>query len=260
MTLNIYQIDAFARNVFEGNPAAVVPLTQWLDDAILQKIAMENNLSETAFFVPEEGKWHIRWFTPTDEVDMCGHATLASAYVLYECMGFSGDEIVFFSRSGDLRVRREEEKFVMDFPTQLIERCAVPDEIREAFDAAPLECYRSMDYLLVFQNESDVKDAMPKFEKLRNIDARGVIITAESDEYDFVCRFFAPKIGVDEDPVTGSAFTQLIPYWNHVSSGTDFRAKQVSPRGGEVFCTLKGERIEIAGCAVKFLEGVIELG
>lgn len=260
MTLKIYQIDAFARNVFEGNPAAVVPLIEWLDDAIMQKIAMENNLSETAFFVPDGGKWHIRWLTPTDEVDMCGHATLASAYVLFECMGYQEDEIVFLSRSGDLRVRREGEKFVMDFPTQLIEQCAVPDEIREAFDATPLECYRSMDYLLVFQNELDVKDAMPKFEKLRNIDARGVIITAESDEYDFVCRFFAPKIGVDEDPVTGSAFTQLVPYWNRVSSEIDFRAKQVSPRGGEVFCTLKGERIEIAGYAVKFLEGVIELG
>ncbi len=258
MTYKIYQIDAFARNVFEGNPAAVVPLTQWLDDAIMQKIAMENNLSETAFFVPEEGKWHIRWFTPTDEVDMCGHATLASAYVLFKCMGYQEDEIVFLSRSGDLRVRREEEKFVMDFPTQPIERCAVPDEIREAFDAAPLECYRSMDYLLVFENESDVKNAMPKFEKLRNIDARGVIITAASDEYDFVCRFFAPKIGVDEDPVTGAAFTQLIPYWNGVTGKKSFKAKQVSPRGGEVLGTFCGERVEITGYAVKFFEGVIE--
>lgn len=260
MTFEIFQIDAFARNVFEGNPAAIVPLMKWLDDEIMQKIAMENNLSETAFFVHEEGKWHIRWFTPTAEVDMCGHATLASAYVLYECMGFSGDEVVFTSRSGDLRVRKNGEMYAMDFPVQPIERCDVPDEIREAFDGIVLECYRSMDYLLVFQNESEVRDAMPKFEKLRNIDARGVIITAVSNEYDFVCRFFAPKVGIDEDPVTGSAFTQLIPYWNRVSSETYFRVKQISPRGGEVFCTLKGERVEISGYAVKFLEGVIELG
>lgn len=259
MRFNIYQIDAFARNVFEGNPAAVVPLSEWLDDATMQKIAMENNLSETAFFVPNGDHWHIRWFTPTDEVDMCGHATLASAYVLFECMDYTGEEVVFASKSGDLRVRKNGESFVMDFPVQPIERCALPKEIAEAFVTPSIECYRSMDYLLVFENESEVKNTMPKFEKLRNIDRRGVIITASSRDCDFVCRFFAPKIGVDEDPVTGAAFTQLIPYWNRVTGKESFTAKQVSCRGGDVFCTFRGDRVEIVGYAVKYLEGVIEV-
>lgn len=257
MTLKLYQIDAFARNVFEGNPAAVVPLDEWLGDALMQRIAMENNLSETAFFVPIGGKWHIRWFTPTAEVDMCGHATLASAYVLYECLGFNGDEAVFVSRSGDLHVRREGDRYVMDFPVQSIEPCGLPSTIAEAFEVAPIECYRSMDYLLVFENESDIIHAAPVLEKFRNIDARGVIITAKSTEYDFVCRFFAPKYGIDEDPVTGSAFTQLIVYWNRVTGKEHFSAKQISKRGGEVVCHLRGERVEISGCAVKFLEGMI---
>lgn len=259
MELEIYQIDAFARNVFEGNPAAVVPLTEWLSDSIMQHIAMENNLSETAFLIPNGKKWHIRWFTPSTEVDMCGHATLASAYVLFECMNYTDAEVVFTSRSGDLCVRKEGEMYVMDFPIQPIESCELPIDIAEAFSESPIACYRSMDYLLVFENESDIINAVPKFEKLNNIDTRGVIITAKSHEYDFVCRFFAPRVGVDEDPVTGSAFTQLIPYWNFVSGKETFKAKQLSRRGGEIICTLHGNRVEIAGCAVKFLEGKIYL-
>lgn len=259
MKLKLYQIDAFAKKVFEGNPAAVVPLDEWLSDTLMQRIALENNLSETAFFVREGDKYHIRWFTPTAEVDMCGHATLASAYVLFECMEFQEEEIVFSSRSGDLHVCRDSEMYMMDFPTQHIELCDLPSEIADAFEVTPIECYRSMDYLLVFENEADIVSAMPKLENLRDIDTRGVIITAASDHYDFVCRFFAPKVGVDEDPVTGSAFTQLVPYWNRVSAQTYFRAKQLSSRGGEVFCSLKGERVEIAGYAVKYLEGTIEL-
>ncbi|MGD9970223.1 MAG: PhzF family phenazine biosynthesis protein [Sulfuricurvum sp.] len=257
LSFTIYQIDAFARNVFEGNPAAVIPLDEWLDDALMQRIAMENNLSETAFFIPEGKKWQIRWFTPTAEVDMCGHATLASAYVLFECLDYPKEEVVFASRSGDLHVRREDEWYVMDFPVQPIEPCELPCEIAEAFVAVPVECYCSMDYLLVFENESDIIYAEPVLEKLRNIDARGVIITAKSSRYDFVCRFFAPKYGIDEDPVTGSAFTQLIPYWNRTTGKEHFSAKQISKRGGEVLCTLQGERVEIAGYAVKFLEGKI---
>lgn len=259
MQLNMYQIDAFARNVFEGNPAAVVPLETWLDDGLMQRIAMENNLSETAFFVPVGEKWHIRWFTPTAEVDMCGHATLATAYVLFECMGFCADEAVFASRSGDLHVRREGELYVMDFPVQPIEPSDLPCSIVEAFAVTPIECYRSMDYLLVFENESDIIHAAPVLKKLSNIDARGVIITAKSAKYDFVCRFFAPKYGIDEDPVTGSAFTQLIMYWNRVTGKENFVVKQISKRGGEVQCTLKGERVEIGGYAVKFLEGMINI-
>jgi len=259
MQLKIYKIDAFAKKVFEGNPAAVISLEEWLDDALMQKIALENNLSETAFFVKEDEKFHIRWFTPTSEVDMCGHATLASAFVLFEILNYKNDTLVFSSKSGDLRVRRDTEMFVLDFPLQEISTCQVPHAIAEAFEVQPKECYKSMDYLLVFENEEDILNAKPNFEKLKNIDARGVIITAKSKEYDFVCRFFASKVGIDEDPVTGSAFTQLVPYWSEVLNKNEFRAKQVSQRGGEVFCRLVGKRVEIAGYAVKYLEVVIEI-
>lgn len=190
---------------------------------------------------------------------MCGHATLASAYVLFECVGIEKDAIMFTSRSGELRVRKENELYVMDFPVQKIERCELPREIADAFTVTPVECYRAMDYLLVFENESDIVNAAPVFEKLRNIDGRGVIITANSEEYDFVCRFFAPKYGINEDPVTGSAFTQLVPHWNGVTGQSSFDAKQVSSRGGEVFCKLQGDRVEISGYAVKYLEGSINL-
>lgn len=259
MKLKMYQIDAFAKNLFEGNPAAVCPLETWLSDELMQKIALENNLSETAFFVKEGAKFHIRWFTPTSEVDMCGHATLASAFVLFEILNYEDETVVFSSKSGDLHIRRDEGMFVMDFPAQKILTCKLPDVIHEAFEVEPKECYESMDYLLVFENEEDVLNAEPDFEKLKDIDARGVIISAKSKEYDFVCRFFAPKIGISEDPVTGAAFTQLVPYWSEVLGKDSFYAKQVSKRGGEVFCSLKGERVEIAGYGVKYLEGEIEI-
>jgi PhzF family phenazine biosynthesis protein len=257
MKLKMYQIDAFAKNVFEGNPAAVVPLESWLQDDVMQKIAMENNLAETAFFVKEKEHYHIRWFTPLAEVDMCGHATLASAYVLFELLDFQDKNIVFDSKSGPLHVRKERDKFVMDFPVQKLLTCKTKQNIKEAFAKEPKACFKAMDYLLVFKDEEDIVNADPNLEKLKNIDARGVIITAKSSEYDFVCRFFAPKYGIDEDPVTGSAFTQLVSYWSEVLGKESFHAKQVSKRGGEVFCTLKGNRVEIAGDGVKYLEGMI---
>lgn len=259
MQLKLYQIDAFAKKIFEGNPAAVCPLDSWLDDALMRKIAMENNLSETAFFVNEGTNYHIRWFTPLEEVDMCGHATLASAFVLFEILNYPNDEIVFDSKSGELRVRRERDKLLMDFPAQEITACPIPLAIAEAFVMQPKECYKSMDYLLVFENEEDILKAKPNLEKLKNIDARGVIITSKSQEYDFVCRFFAPKIGIDEDPVTGAAFTQLAPYWSKALGKNEFRAKQISQRGGEVFCKLYGSRVEIAGYGIKYFEGIVEL-
>jgi len=259
MRLKIYQIDAFAKNVFEGNPAAVIPLESWLDDTLMQKIALENNLSETAFFVKEDEIFHIRWFTPTSEVDMCGHATLASAFVLFEILNFQAETIIFSSKSGNLHVKRDEDMLVMDFPAQKISTCKALDSLLEAFEVKPIACYKSMDYLLVFENEKDVLYAKPNLEKLKDIDTRGVIITTRSKEYDFICRFFAPKYGVDEDPVTGSAFTQLVPYWSKILNKDELRAKQVSQRGGEVFCKLKDERVEIAGYGVKYLEGNIEI-
>jgi len=259
MKLKMYQVDAFAKNVFEGNPAAVCPLEEWLDDVIMQKIANENNLSETAFFVQEEGGYRIRWFTPSSEVDLCGHATLASAYVLFELINIKEEEIVFQSKSGALRVSKKGETYQMDFPALEFKESAIPDNVAKAFDKKVVACYSSMDYIVVFENEDDVANANVNLELLKEIDVRGVIITARSEQYDFVNRMFAPKYGIDEDPVTGSAFTQLIPYWKQVLNKTSFIAKQVSQRGGEVFCEIEGERVYISGYAVKYLEGTIEI-
>ncbi len=258
MKLNIYQIDAFAKESFKGNPAAVCPLDSWIDDNIMQSIAQENNLSETAFFVKNGDIFHIRWFTPTKEVDMCGHATLASAYVIFEILKYKNSEIIFNSKSGILKVKKSQDIYKMDFPAQKIDKCKLPNVVLEAFDKEPKESYKSMDYILVFENEDDILNIKPNFELLKGIDCRGVIVTAKSKEYDFVCRFFAPKYGVDEDPVTGSAFTQLIPYWAKLLKKDNFRARQVSKRGGELLCNLLGDRVEIAGYAKKYLEGEIE--
>ena len=259
MKLNLYQIDAFAKNIFEGNPAGVCPLNEWIEDSTMQKIANENNLSETAFFVKENDSFHIRWFTPSNEVDMCGHATLASAYVIFEILNYKENEIIFNSKSGILKVTKDNDKFKMNFPIQEIVKCDIPNNILKAFDRKPIECYKSMDYILIFENEEDIINAKPNLELLKDIDVRGIIITSKSKKYDFINRFFAPKYGVNEDPVTGSAFTQLIPYWNTVLNKDIFIAKQVSQRGGEVFCKLKNDRVEISGYVKKYLEGIIEL-
>jgi len=259
LKLNLYQIDAFAKNIFEGNPAAVCPLHKWLEDKIMQKIANENNLSETAFFVKENDSFHIRWFTPLNEVDMCGHATLASAYVIFEILNYREDEIIFNSKSGILKVSKNNDKLKMDFPIQEIIRCDTPINILKAFKTKPIECYKSMDYILVFENEDDILNAKPNLDLLKDIDLRGIIITSKSQTYDFINRFFAPKYGIDEDPVTGSAFTQLIPYWNKVLNKDTFIAKQISQRGGEVFCKINNDRVEISGYAKKYFEGIIEI-
>ncbi|RUM45224.1 MAG: isomerase [Hydrogenimonas sp.] len=259
MKLKIYQIDAFAQNIFEGNPAAVIPLEEWLEDDLMQNIAMENNLSETAFFVKESDTYHIRWFTPVDEVDMCGHATLASAYVIFEILQIEDSKIVFSSKSGDLTVTKIGDKFSMDFPLQEICECKVPQAMLQAFEKEPISCYKSMDYIAVFDDEEFIKRVEPKFSLLKELDCRGVIITSLSKEYDFITRFFAPKYAIDEDPVTGSAFTQLVTYYSKTLHKKEFHAKQVSARGGEVFCTIKGNRVEIAGYGVKYLEGEIRI-
>ncbi len=259
MILKTYQIDAFATKVFEGNPAMVVPLDVWLDDALMQKIAQENNLSETAFFVQYNDIYELRWFTPAKEVDMCGHATLASAYVLFECMGYEKKEIVFSTKSGNLHVKKEESLFVMNFPLQPIVPCDIYDAIEEAFGIRSKTIFSAMDYIVIFEQEDDVLFAKPKMEVLKRLHRRGVCISATSRQYDFVTRFFAPKFGVDEDPVTGSAFTQLAGYWRGVLGKDRLSAKQVSPRGGEVRCEIKGERVEISGEAVKYLEGEIRI-
>ena len=259
MELNLYQIDSFTDTPFEGNPAAVIPLKTWLPDNIMQSIAEENNLSETAFFVPNNKGFHIRWFTPKTEVDLCGHATLAAAYVLFNIQGYNKERIEFESKSGTLTVLQKDNWLVMDLPAQPPIPCDVPDEIVKAFDKVPIECLRSEDYIAVFETESDILSIKPDIDYLKKLDLRGVIITAKSRQYDFVSRFFAPKYGIDEDPVTGSAHTQLIPYWARKLGKITMQAKQVSSRGGEIFCELHNDRVLISGKAVKFLEGKIQL-
>jgi len=259
MELPIYQIDAFTSDVFKGNPAAVCPLSEWLSDETMQSIAEENNLSETAFFVPMEDKFHIRWFTPLSEVDLCGHATLGSAYVLFNILGYKNDAIRFDSKSGILVVTRQDDWLTLDFPKQPPVACDTPKEIFAAFNVKPIECMMSEDLIAVFENELDIESANPNFEQLKNIDSRGVIITAKSTRYDFVARFFAPKYGIPEDPVTGSAYTQLAPYWATKLGKKKFKAKQMSLRGGELYCEVFGDRVLISGKAAKYMEGKITI-
>ncbi len=259
MELNLYQIDAFTDIPFEGNPAAVIPLETWLHDNTMQSIAAENNLSETAFFVPENKRFHIRWFTPKTEVDLCGHATLAAAYVQFNILGYNKDKIEFESKSGILTVSRKDDWLVMDLPAQSPAPCNMPYEIIKAFDKMPVECLQSEEYIVVFKTEEDILSIKPDIDYLKKLDLRGVIITARSIHYDFVSRFFAPKYGIDEDPVTGSTHTQLIPYWARILGKTKMRAKQLSSRGGELVCELCNDRVLISGKAVKYLEGKIDL-
>ncbi|GAV20389.1 hypothetical protein MMIC_P1354 [Mariprofundus micogutta] len=259
MKLPIYQIDAFAEKSFEGNPAAVCPLQTWLPDALMQLIAEENNLSETAFFVPTEAGFHIRWFTPTTEVDLCGHATLAAAYVLLECLAYEPDMITFESRSGLLTVSKADDLLVLDFPAQVPVSCETPEAILHAFGIEPVECLKGEDYIIVFEFEEDVLTTEPNIELLKELDGRGVIITSTSDSYDFVARFFAPKYGINEDPVTGSAYTQLVPFWSNRLGLKKLVARQLSSRGGNVICELHEQRVSIAGKAVKYLQGEIDL-
>ena len=259
MEISLYQIDAFASKLFEGNPAAVCPLEAWLPDELMQSIAAENNLSETAFFVPKGNGFHIRWFTPVSEVDLCGHATLATAFVLFNILGYEKDKIQFDSKSGILAVSRDDEYLVMDFPAQPPAPCDIPEEIVQAFDTTPIECLQSEDVIAVFEREIDVERANPDFELLKKLEPRGVIITAKSARYDFVARFFAPKYGIPEDPVTGSAYTQLAPYWASKIGKKKFRVKQLSSRGGELICEVVDDRVFISGKAIEYLRGKIRI-
>ena len=259
MEISLYQIDAFASKLFEGNPAAVCPLDEWLPDKTMQSIAEENNLSETAFFVPKKNGLHIRWFTPKGEVDLCGHATLATSYVLFNILGYKRDKIEFDSRSGLLIVTKDNERIVMDFPAQPPVLCDIPKEIGKAFNIAPIECLKSEDFIVVFEREIDIESAKPDLEQLTKLDLRGVIITAKSSRYDFIARFFAPKYGIPEDPVTGSAYTQLAPYWASKIGSKRFSVKQVSSRGGKLTCEIVDDRVLISGKAIKYLEGKINI-
>ncbi len=257
MEIDLYQIDAFAGQVFSGNPAAVCPLQAWLPDTLMQAIAQENNLSETAFLVEEGEQFHIRWFTPLSEVDLCGHATLAAAHVLFEMMEVGENILTFTSRSGVLTVTRDGNRLTLDFPAQAPRVCTAPAALIEAFSTEAAEYLCAEDYIVVFTREDEVLSAIPDIALLKKLDRRGVIITARSDRYDFVARFFAPKYGINEDPVTGSAYTQLVPYWADKTTNSHFRVRQLSARGGELCCELAGDRVTISGEAVLYLQGKI---
>jgi PhzF family phenazine biosynthesis protein len=259
MTIPIYQADAFTDKLFGGNPAAICPLDKWLPDNLMQTIAIENNLAETAFFVKNDTGYKLRWFTPEYEIDLCGHATLASAHILFTQLGHNEDEIHFETvKAGTLTVKKDGDKYAMDFPSRPPIHIDAPVGLVEALgEKQPLEVLRSRDYFLVYESESDIRDISPDFFALSKMDTVGVIVTAPGDNSDFVSRFFAPGAGIPEDPVTGSAHCNLIPYWADKLGKTKLHAYQLSARKGELWCELKGDRVQMSGKAVTYLKGEI---
>jgi PhzF family phenazine biosynthesis protein len=261
MKLPLYQVDAFATRPFAGNPAAVVPLPRWLDDALLLAIAAENNLSETAYLVGGAGAYEIRWMTPATEVDLCGHATLASAWVVFERLESGRTSVTFSSKSGPLSVSREGDLLALDFPARPPERAeGVLAALASALGKTPRESWVSpRDYMAVFDDEEEVRALRPDMALAAALDGRAVIATAPGREVDFVSRFFAPSFGIPEDPVTGSAHCTLVPYWAGRLGKERLAARQVSARGGELLCELRGARVSIAGRVAPYLEGAIEV-
>ncbi len=258
MELKIYQVDAFAEKVFSGNPAAVCPLQEWLPAAVMQNIAMENCLAETAFYVNEKEGLRIRWFTPTVEVDLCGHATLATAFILFHFENYQGDKIVFNSRSGPLTVTRASDMLTLNFPVDTLKEVNTVPELEVGLGVKSVKTFKGKtDYMLVYDNEDQIKNMSPDFKIIGKVEARGIIVTAKGKQVDFVSRFFAPQSGMDEDPVTGSAHTSLTPYWASVLNKSEFIARQLSARRGELICRLREGRVEISGGAKLFLKGTI---
>ena len=265
MKLSLYQVDAFTNKLFGGNPAAVIPLSEWIDDKLMQQLAVENNLSETVFFVPapagqDDYDYHIRWFTPAAEINLCGHATLASAFVLYNILSYTKPDIRFHCKSGLLTITRKGDIISMDFPAWKPSPVTdYPSDLVMALGYLPfVQVSKYRDFLVELENEETVRNCHPDFTLLKKMGEK-VIITARGDSADFVSRFFAPVVGVDEDPVTGSAHSQLIPYWAEKLGKTTLHAQQLSARGGELFCEHKGDRVTIAGHCVFFMKGEIEL-
>jgi len=259
MKIPIYQVDAFTDKLFGGNPAAVCPLEKWLDTELLQNIAAENNLSETAFFVKKGKDFELRWFTPKIEVDLCGHATLASAHVIFNHLDYDKKLITFFSASGELKVSIKNDLLTLDFPSSPPSPVEMPAELIQGLGKRPNEVFKSRDYLALFENEDIILSIEPNFDTLRKLDCLGVIVTAEGDKSDFVSRFFAPVAGINEDPVTGSAHTTLIPFWAKKLNKNTLHAFQLSRRRGEMFCEYAENRVKISGHAVTFFEGEIVL-
>jgi PhzF family phenazine biosynthesis protein len=260
MRVPIYIVDSFTNRLFAGNPAAVCPLQDWPDDALLQSIAAENNLSETAFYVRAGERYTLRWFTPTVEVDLCGHATLASAHIILRQDGAVKDAVVFDTRSGPLTVMKEGERLAMDFPIREVVEVEHDEAIDQALGVSALEVYRSKPNLLVILgSEDEVRQLQPDLSSVERLDCNGVIVSAAGRDVDFVSRYFGPRVGLPEDPVTGSAHCTLVPYWGRRLRKSTLHAHQLSARGGELFCEMLGERVKIAGEAVTYAEGVIKL-
>lgn len=263
MKLTLYQVDAFTDHLFGGNSAAVIPLKKWVPDEMMQNIAMENNLAETAFFVPSAKKrvdYDLRWFTPVFEINLCGHATLASAYVIFEFLKWKKKKIVFNTKSGLLTVIKTKKMFEMDFPSWPPERITdYPDALLTSLGNPEITgVYQNREYIVELMNEEAVAKCNPDFSLMKKVD-RMVIITAPGKEVDFVSRFFAPNAGIDEDPVTGSAHSQLIPFWSNKLGKEKMNAKQLSKRGGNIYCEQKGERVIMGGQCVFYMKAVIEI-
>ncbi len=257
MKYEIYQVDAFTRETFKGNPAAVVPLEKWLPSETMLAIAAENNLAETAFFVRYGDRFDLKWFTPTVEMDLCGHATLASAFVLWNELRFDRDSIDFETRSGTLTVKRDGELMIMDFPSRPPTTTEPPTGLAEALGGAPRNVLKARDLFCIYNSEAEVLALRPDFKAIVDLGVHAVIVTAPGDRSDFISRFFAPSVGVDEDPVTGSAHCTLIPYWAERLGKNELYARQVSQRGGELYCELHGDRVQMAGNAVLYMKGEI---
>ena len=259
MKIPFYQIDAFTSLIFSGNPAGVCLLDSWLEDTQLLAIAAENNLSETAFLLKCFRNYKLRWFTPEFEVDLCGHATLASAFVIFNYVDKSYDTVRFETKSGLLTVIQENDRIVMDLPSRIGTPCQIPKELLDGLGIAPKEVLRSRDYLVIYNDEEQIKALKPNMDELVKLDCLGVIVTSKGKRSDFVSRFFAPRAGIPEDPVTGSAHCTLIPYWAEKLRKSELHALQLSKRGGEIFCIDAGGRVRIAGRAVLYLDGIIRL-
>jgi PhzF family phenazine biosynthesis protein len=258
MKIPLFQVDAFPDHLFGGNPAAVCPLERWLPDATMQQIAMENNLSETAFFVRKEDQFAIRWFTPLVEVDLCGHATLASAHVIFNHLEQTRQSISFISRSGLLVVTRNSDLITLNFPADVIHEAELPERLVASLNVKPVETYAGKtDFMIILDSQRAVELVEPDFGLMKKSGGRGVIVTAQGDAVDFVSRFFAPQVGVDEDPVTGSAHTTLTPYWSKKLGKSGLTALQLSKRGGRLWCKYSGDRVEISGKAITYLVGEI---
>ncbi len=261
MTIPFFEVAAFTKQLFGGNPAGVCLLQdEWPAGGLMQQIAAENNLAETAFLIDRGDFYDLRWMTPAVEVDLCGHATLAAAHVLFEHLGRSGSRVRFQSRSGELPVERMGERFILDFPAQAPDECEAPSKLSEALRARPKEVLKGRDYFVVFRNEREVADIKPDFAGLTELETQGVVVTAPGQDCDFVSRYFAPAAGIPEDPVTGSTHCALIPYWSKRLGKRELYARQISTRGGELFCEDRGERVGIGGNAVTYLEGQLYIG